>query len=316
MRHILTAYGRLLGFVAGLFLLQACNLTIDLDSYPYGGEEGDDGISLIDMPGDMPRDMPAPEDMPDMSEPPDMGRDMPDAGMDMDMEIIVDLPSGPPELIFTELLVDAPGMSAEPGEFFEIYSKGPTSINLRDLCIQLVFEDSGSNPDNFVPGIITDLGGPDQDIVISPGSYSLFINGAGSETPEADHPEVAALLQNIPASNVNVFYIGAGSGLFSNNGARALEIIEGSFCNGAVLDRIAWKSTFRGAIIDEEDMSPRVSSASGISWSLATEGYGAPDNDTTEHWCLAVQENTYSGGKILADPGRAFSGTCEKMSNQ
>ena len=70
------------------------------------------------------------------------------------------------------------------------------------------------------------------------------------------------------------------------------------------------------AIIDEEDMSPRVSSASGISWSLATDGYGAPDNDTTEHWCLAVQENTYSGGKILADPGRAFSGTCEKMSNQ
>jgi hypothetical protein len=311
MHHILTAYGRLLGFVAGLCLLQACNLTIDLDSYPYKGEgEVDDGMPpLVDMPGDMPSDMPEPVDMRDMAEPPDMGPDM----LDMDMEIIVDLPSGPPELIFTELLVDAPGMSAEPGEFFEIYSKGPTSIDLKDLCIQLVNEDSMNDPDNYVPGIITDLGG--QSVVLSPGSYSIFINGAGSDMPAMDHPVIEALLTDLP-DNVNLFYIGAGSGLFSNGGTRALEIVEGSFCEGEVLDRIAWRGALHGSVISEDDLSPKVSSASGISWSLQSDGYSAAGNDTTEHWCLAVQERTYEGGKVLADPGKLFNGTCEKMSNQ
>ena len=248
--------------------------------------------------------------------------DMPaEMGVDMDMEIIVDLPTGPGEVFFTELLVNTPGVvedgaTREPGEFVELYNKGPTSLDLKDTCLRLVFEDSNSEPlrtEQYLPFALATIEG---DVLMPPGSYAIFINGVGKADPEGTYPQIAALLGDIPA-NTQVFYIGTESGLFSNSAPRSLEVFEGALCDGELLDRVSWDKTFRGNAVDAPDTFPYLSQIDdntlGVSWSLSAAGYETPmANDTTEHWCLAVQENAYAGGEMRADPGKVFQGVCEK----
>src|SRR5690554_6093795 len=82
-----------------------CNLVFDIDSFPY------EGAGVVDMGEDLPEersvvDMPEDQDEPDMEPIEDMAPPE-------DME--PDLPSGPPELVITEIMINT-GPQANGGE--------------------------------------------------------------------------------------------------------------------------------------------------------------------------------------------------------
>lgn len=295
-------------------LLGACNLTLDLDDYTYAGGASDQGVIIIpaDMAADMRQARPDMTRLPDMSTPPDMI-----TPPLMDMAPALDMTPPPPQLIFTEVLVDAGEGNNEPGEFFELYNAGSGDVNLRTLCLR-ISKEKGAAPESMI------LNGPfygEHPAIqrpLAPGEFILFIRGEGADPNNSTI--TAALVQGL-ATDRYVLYGQQDSSFFlGNSGVRNLEVINDPFCNGEdVLDRVRWKNrSFYADTPGEllgEAADPSLPGKQNRSFALNPAAYDPLLNDALTSWCLTLENPRPISGEsddLLATPLGDHMGECQQ----
>lgn len=159
--------------VLGFALVAAgCNLAFNLNDFPYQGNTTP--TVMQDMPADTPADI-APV-VPDASGDVGVVDMVADTGADLDM---VDLPTGTPQLIFTEIMINTTGTPEnagdERGEYIEIKNVGTAAADPRLIGIESV--------DTTTWTIRVDSDNPDPGAVearqvlqpIAPGEYFVFL---------------------------------------------------------------------------------------------------------------------------------------------
>lgn len=292
--------------------LTCCNLAIDLEQYPYTPPTPD--VSIVE---DM-SDMPSPEDMSDM--PADMSDDMADmspADMPTDMAPdLVDMSPEPPQLIFTEVMVD-PQDSGEQGEFVEIHNLGPGDADLELVFIEL------RDPAEIDPmtGEIKLYGIIYVDFLaasIAPGEEAIRDQLAMRGLPEGEHftfIRLATTDHNLTEGLAEgTFYefdrwsSGAPDGLTNKPGSdnqRQLRL----FYDGVLVDTLTW--TNAGLIgADVEAPGSALALERAIAWGLDPTKYTPEDNDSADAWCYEQQVIMGTPSDHQASPSAPLAGPC------
>jgi hypothetical protein len=274
--------------LAASLLMTGCNLSLDVDDYPYRGPGPVDAGPGDTGPVDAGRhDLGEPE-----MGPGDTGTI--DAGTDMGP----DLPEGPVELIFTEVMINTRGTDGSPsnegGEYIEVKNIGTGYADPRDIVIE-------AGDGSFDIRVDTEDLQPFEDIVLAdlepilPGEYFLFIRRGG------------------PPYNVTV---DMGTGTFYqyavwyqdaalSNSSRTLDLYHvDEQGNRQLQDSIAWlNNSFRGAG-SLMDTSETLSIEEDIAISLQPDHEDAASNDDPAHWCYDT-EPCNDMSELLGSPGRA-----------
>ena len=286
-----------------LLVTTGCNLTLDLDDHPYQGgaltlpDSPADLEPPVDLPPDVPDvpDLDAPHDLDTSDDAPDAPDDTPlDVDMDVDMDV-EEMPVGAPQLIFTELLVDASG-GDESGEYFEITNIGDAPAQVSLISITLVNADSGASitsltipqAGNGQPGHQEAL---DALLPIAPGGRFVFVKEDAGEFGIVALATAAAVYEHKRWES--------GSQLALSNGAyRQLRMAY----RGVVHDTISWEGG--GLKHPEEDTLPRLSGVENRAFELRADAYDAPDRRDPALWCLSDAPVPNSAEGLHGTPGQ------------
>jgi hypothetical protein len=279
-------------------LLIGCNLSTDLDAYPYRGaiiiDPDDDGITPIDMPQtpDVPADL-------DLDAAPDLADDMP-APDDMtpDMEPLV------VKLRFTEILVSSTANSSsnndEDGEFIEITNIGtapvdPALIQITVAANTISVDTTADNAEELeiINGIKPLL----------PGQSFVFVRADSS---------VYGIIRGLPLGTFYE-YKRWSSNIALSNTTRTISLIYPNPLTKVPEehDRLSW---FSGRLVevDSEASDFELPLIRNISWSLDPEWYTfGPPSDASD-WCY--ETNKLSGSTLVrGSPGSPLAGPCIRV---
>lgn len=265
-----------------------CNLVFDIDSFPY------EGAGVVDMGVDIQEDMPT-ADMPkDLPEPVEDMEPIEDMAPPEDME--PDLPSGPPELVITEIMINTGPQAngGEIGEYLEVKNVGVSPIDPRAISLVLHNEMGRSGT------VVISQPSSDEQLAIfnglqdiQPGSYFVF---ARFEIPELP------LLEIMGAGNYFDFGTWGNLISFANSGERRIEVQYFSPEGFQILDSVRWVSSELRPT-DPELESPGLEIVEDISLGVRPGFEDVDSNDNPENWCL---ESAPVAGpdSFLGSPGK------------
>lgn len=252
-------------------MMAACNLTLDLDDYPYeAAQDAVDSVSDVDADGDI-------RDAADID-----ARD-----------------EARPILIFTELMPDSSTdgtSSVEYGEFFEIKNVGQAPADPRNIFIKLEDGDREIAIDTIVfdereQAILDELK------PIAPGDYFVFVR------QDDDYYRITADL----APGTFYEYGRWNDQVPLSNRERSLTLIYK--VNGedpTVTDRVEWIS---GSLIDPSLVTNTTRSMrEDVSIGVQAISESQADNNSPTNWCYHV--NPLSGSPVRASPGRPTPADC------
>ncbi len=263
-----------------------CNLTLDVEEYPYraaGDVDGQTDATVADAEPDA-------ADTTDSADAAD-GTDGPDA----------DSKPGEPHLIFTEVMPDVstpPETSVELGEYIEVKNVGTAPADPRRIIIQL----AGSNRRIQVDAFPTD---PEERRVfealepIEPGGYFVFVR--------EDH-DYYGLTDDLPPGSFYEYGRWFDAVPLSNSSRRLQLAYRAAEFELEAHDAIEWASS---KLIDPNgDSTATLPVREDVAWGVHPDHEDPASNDDPAHWCYHA--DTVGAGVVQASPGAATPSDCSR----